>query len=164
MTIPLLDALSEDLPPPIDPGVFHSVISIRRLVEEATSLTLRANSGLSAPALGSMQMLPNVNASPWALAQSLGINPLGDSRSNNGRKVSMSTTRIHRLRVLAVQKLAAAYRHDEIAASVMTMQSGSIFDDLADRVLKVGTYTRPALRFSLLIERPQIHITLTHCM
>ena len=85
-----------------------------------------------------MQLSSNANTSPWALAQSLGINPLGDPNPGNGRRSPMSATRIHRLRVLAVQKLATAYRHDEIAASVMTMQSGSVFDDLADRVLKVG--------------------------
>ncbi|VDC04185.1 unnamed protein product [Peniophora sp. CBMAI 1063] len=145
VTVPLVEALSEDLPPPIDPGVFRSVISIRRLVEEATSLTVRANSGLSAAALGSMQMTPHANASPWALAQSLGINPLGDPNPGNGRRSPMSATRIHRLRALAVQKLAAAYRHDEIAASVMTMQSGSVFDDLADRVLKLDPHHSDAL-------------------
>lgn len=50
----------------------------------------------------------------------------------------MSAMRIHRLRALAVQKLAAAYRADEIASSVMVMQGGSIFEDIAERVLKVG--------------------------
>ena len=50
----------------------------------------------------------------------------------------MSSTRTHRLRVLAVQKLAAAYKADEIAASVMVMQGASALDDLAERVLKVG--------------------------
>lgn len=49
----------------------------------------------------------------------------------------MSSTRTHRLRVLAVQKLAAAYQADEIAASVMVMQGASALDDLAERVLKV---------------------------
>lgn len=48
----------------------------------------------------------------------------------------MSATRIHRLRALAVQKLAAAYAADEIASSVMVMQGGSVFDDIAERVLK----------------------------
>lgn len=50
----------------------------------------------------------------------------------------MSPVRIHRLRALAVQKLAQAYKTDEIASSVMVMQGGSIFDDLAERVLRVG--------------------------
>lgn len=52
----------------------------------------------------------------------------------------MSATRVHRLRTLAVQKLATAYRMDEIASSVMVMQGGSIFDDIAERVLKIGTF------------------------
>jgi hypothetical protein len=50
----------------------------------------------------------------------------------------MSATRIQRLRALAVQKLAAAYRTDEVAASVMVMQSGSVFDEIASRVLRNG--------------------------
>jgi hypothetical protein len=43
---------------------------------------------------------------------------------------------VHRLRALAVQKLAAAYCADEVAASVMVMQGGSVFDDIAQRVLR----------------------------
>lgn len=51
----------------------------------------------------------------------------------------MSAMRVHRLRALAVQKLAAAYKADEIAASVMVMQGASALDDIAERVLKVGS-------------------------
>ncbi|KAI0045661.1 hypothetical protein FA95DRAFT_1607515 [Auriscalpium vulgare] len=125
-------------PPPIDPGVFRSVTTIRRLIDEAAELSVRASSGLSAAALGSMRGGggggAGANNSPWALAQSLGINPLGEA--GGGRNVAMSAMRIHRLRALAVQKLAAAYRADEIASSVMVMQGGSVFDDIAERVLK----------------------------
>lgn len=125
-------------PPPIDPGVFRSVTSIRRLIDEASELSVRASSGLSAAALGSMRGAgPGMNSSPWATAQSLGMNPLGEPVG--GRNVAMSAMRVHRLRALAVQKLAAAYRTDEIASSVMVMQGGSVFDDIAERVLKVGT-------------------------
>ncbi|TFY59393.1 hypothetical protein EVG20_g7809 [Dentipellis fragilis] len=124
-------------PPPIDPGVFRSVATIRRLIDEASELSVRASSGLSAAALGSMRSPSSLamNSSPWAIAQSLGFNPLGDN--TGGRNVAMSAMRIHRLRALAVQKLAAAYRADEIASSVMVMQGGSVFDDIAERVLKV---------------------------
>jgi len=52
----------------------------------------------------------------------------------------MSAMRIHRLRALAVQKLAQAYKADEIASSVMVMQGGSVFDDVAERVLKIGQF------------------------
>ncbi|KDE07494.1 hypothetical protein MVLG_02169 [Microbotryum lychnidis-dioicae p1A1 Lamole] len=48
----------------------------------------------------------------------------------------MSAVRQHRLRVLAVSKLAEAYRIDEIAASVAIMQGATGLDDLAQRVLK----------------------------
>jgi hypothetical protein len=125
------------IPPPIDPGVFRSVTTIRRLIDEASELAVRASSGMSAAALGSIRAgSPNMHGSPWALAQSLGMNPLGDP--GGGRNVAMSAMRIHRLRALAVQKLAAAYRADEIASSVMVMQGGSVFEDIAERVLKVG--------------------------
>ncbi|RDX50566.1 hypothetical protein OH76DRAFT_1402631 [Lentinus brumalis] len=121
-------------PPPIDPGVFRSVAHIRRLIDEAAELSVRASSGLSAAALGSMRGGAGMNGSAWATAQSLGLNPLGDG---GGRNVAMSAMRVHRLRALAVQKLAAAYKTDEIASSVMVMQGGSVFDDIAERVLKV---------------------------
>ena len=125
-------------PPPIDPGVFRSVTHIRRLIDEAAELSVRASSGLSAAALGSMRGAGGMNGSAWATAQSLGMgmNPLGDG--GVGRNVAMSAMRVHRLRALAVQKLAAAYKADEIASSVMVMQGGSVFDDIAERVLKIG--------------------------
>ena len=126
-------------PPPIDPGVFRSVTSIRSLIDEAAELSVRASSGLSAAELGSMRGASGLNGSPWAAAQSLGLNPLGNNNSN-GRNVAMSAMRIHRLRALAVQKLAQAYKTDEVASSVMVMQGGSVFDDLAERILKTGEY------------------------
>ena len=120
-------------PPPIDPGIFRCVTQIRRLIDEASELSVRASSGLSAAELGSLRN-SGYGGGSWATAQSLGINPLG----GNGRNVAMSAMRIHRLRALAVQKLSQAYRLDEIASSVMVMQGGSVFDDLAERVLKNG--------------------------
>ncbi|KAJ7455383.1 hypothetical protein B0H11DRAFT_2067881 [Mycena galericulata] len=126
-------------PPPIDPGVFRNVTSIRRLIDEAAELSVRASSGLSAAELNMMRSSssPSMNSaysnynSPWA-----GLIP-GGGGGGGGRNVAMSAMRIHRLRALAVQKLAAAYTADEIASSVMVMQGGSVFDDLAERVLKV---------------------------
>lgn len=121
-------------PPPVDPGAFRSVVSIRRLIDEASELSVRASSGLSAIALGSLRNGGGgLNNSPWGSTQ--GFNPLGDN-GHSGRNITMSATRIHRLRALAVQKLAAAYATDEIASSVMVMQGGSVFDDIAGRVLK----------------------------
>lgn len=105
---------------------------------------MRASSGLSAAALGSMRGGSTFNQSPWGIAQSLGLAGMADG--GNGRNVTMSANRVHRLRCLAVQKLAAAYRADEIASSVMVMQGGSVFDDIAERVLKQGASVpcRPA--------------------
>ncbi|KAH7915739.1 hypothetical protein BJ138DRAFT_1141179 [Hygrophoropsis aurantiaca] len=120
-------------PPPIDPGVFRNVAAIRRLIDEAAELSVRASSGLSAAALGSMRG-PGGNNGAWAAAQALGLD--GSGQNSGGRNVAMSAMRIHRLRALAVQKLSAAYKADEIASSVMVMQGGSVFDDIAERVLK----------------------------
>jgi hypothetical protein len=64
---------------------------------------------------------------------------MGDN-AGGGRNVAMSAMRVHRLRALAVQKLAQAYKADEIASSVMVMQGGSVFDDVAERVLKTGAF------------------------
>jgi hypothetical protein len=121
--------------------VFRSVTSIRKFIDEAAELSVRASSGLSAAELGSMKNGTSLNGSPWAAAQSLGLNPLG-MQNGGGRNVAMSATRIHRLRALAVQKLAQAYKTDEIASSVMVMQGGSVFDDIAERVLKIGAFIR----------------------
>jgi hypothetical protein len=38
-------------PPPIDPGIFRSLVAIRRLVDDASELSVRAASGLSTAAL-----------------------------------------------------------------------------------------------------------------
>jgi hypothetical protein len=124
------------LPPPVDPGVFRSLATIRRLIDEASELSVRASSGISAAALNSIRGSNGFGSSAWGAAASLGLSPSGDHSS--GRSVTMSANRVHRLRVLAVQKLAAAYKADEIASSVMVMQGGTVFDDLAERVLKVG--------------------------
>ncbi|KAJ7773389.1 hypothetical protein B0H16DRAFT_148111 [Mycena metata] len=91
------------------------------LSTEAAELSVRASSGLSAAELNMMRSssTPSINSSysnynsPWA-----GLIP-GGGGGGGGRNVAMSAMRIHRLRALAVQKLAAAYTADEIASSVM---------------------------------------------
>ncbi|KAI5118260.1 hypothetical protein M0805_008194 [Coniferiporia weirii] len=131
-------------PPPIDPGVFRSVAAIRRLIDEAAELAVRASSGLSAAALGARDTL-GLGGGAWGTAQSLGLGGamMGDfgygfgGGGGGGRNAPMSATRVHRLRALAVQKLAEAYKADEIASSVMVMQRGTVFDDIAEKVLKV---------------------------
>jgi hypothetical protein len=118
---------SAPTPPPIDPGVFRSIINIRRLVDEASDLAIRASSGLTAFNLSALS------------AQSL--NAIEPPKGENGRPASMNATRTHRLRVLACQRLAEAYKWDEVACSVMVMQGATALDDLAEKVLRVGACT-----------------------
>ncbi|KAM0748296.1 hypothetical protein T439DRAFT_317006 [Meredithblackwellia eburnea MCA 4105] len=126
---PLLNAASAEgdrrLPPPIDPAVFRGIAEIRRLVDESSDLSVRAASGLSSAALGAL------NGSHGGHHGGT-----GNSLDGGGRNAAMSPVRQHRLRVLAVSKLAEAYRIDEIAASVAVMQGATGLDDLAVRVLK----------------------------
>lgn len=117
-----------NLPPPIDPAVFRGVAAIRRLVDDASDLAVRAASGMSAAALGALN--------PNSAMTGGGGNALGLEQNAGGRNPAMSPIRQHRLRKLAVAKLAEAYRIDEIAASVAVMQGATGLDDLAVRVLK----------------------------
>lgn len=100
---------------------------------------------MSAAALGAMNGGGPMGRghSPWAAAQNLGLNYGMGEGAGGGRNIAMSAMRVHRLRALAVQKLAQAYKADEIASSVMVMQGGSVFDDVAERVLKSGELTCP---------------------
>jgi hypothetical protein len=134
----LLSSFSKPIPPPIDPGVFKAVASIRRLIDEASDLAVRAASGLSTAALASIGNSASYSgANPWANSQSLGLNATNE-QGGKGRNTGMSAARVNRLRALAVSRLAAAYKADEIAASVMVMQGASALDDVAERVLKLG--------------------------
>jgi hypothetical protein len=109
-------------PPPIDPIIFGNLISIRRLVDEAADLSVRAAAGISTTGGG-------------------------PTRS------SMSHTRQHRMRELAVNKLALAYRIDEIATAVVTMQSASAIDEVASRVLKKNATNLEALYVNFFHEK-----------
>lgn len=111
-------------PHPIDPAVFYDLLKIRRHVDEATNLAVRATSGLTSQALSS-----SLNGSSMlGQAAALGI--------GHGGGGTLSRERKHRMRELATGKLAAAYRLDEIAASVATMQSASTLEDVAQLVLQ----------------------------
>ena len=106
----------------IDPIIFGNLISIRRLVDEAADLSVRAAAGISTTGGG-------------------------PTRS------SMSHTRQHRMRELAVNKLALAYRIDEIATAVVTMQSASAIDEVASRVLKKNATNLEALYVNFFHEK-----------
>ncbi len=106
-----LETLCRDEPssPPIDPIIFKNLVSIRKLVDEASELVIKSAGTVDKDARG------------------------------------MSALRQHRLRELAVQKLAKAYRVDEVATSVLTMQSASALDDVAKQVLKKSPQNHDAM-------------------
>lgn len=71
-----------------------------------------------------------------ASSNPLGIPSSGGAVGNSGGVAGsrISGLRQHRFRELAVQKLARAYRIDEVATSVLTMQGASALDDVASKV------------------------------
>ncbi|KAI8816183.1 uncharacterized protein EV422DRAFT_478696, partial [Fimicolochytrium jonesii] len=124
------DVTTAPPPPPIDPIIFRHLIHIRTLVDEASETVIKAAGGQS-------------------MRGSSGTNPLGipmNSRDGGGfSSARMSAIRQHRLREIAVAKLASAYRCDEIATSVLTMQSASALDDVAVKVLKRDPHNMDAI-------------------
>lgn len=139
--------------------MYRSVTAIRRLVDEAAELTVRTalayvsrngggggGSGLGGGGGGgggtgswAAQVL-NVSDCGLKLGYGGGIGSGNGWAGGGGRNVPMSATHLHRLCVFAVRKLAKAYKAEEIVASVMIMQKGTVSDHVAERVLKVGTY------------------------
>lgn len=103
-------------PRAIDPAVLDDLVAIRRAVDEATDLAVRAASGFTTTA-------PARNGSLH-----------GHGHSHNPARLSRE--RKHRMRELATTRLSQAYRVDEIAASVATMQSASTLEDVARLVLQ----------------------------
>ncbi|KAK3938718.1 hypothetical protein QBC46DRAFT_317311 [Diplogelasinospora grovesii] len=111
-------------PRPIDPAVFFDLVKIRRLVDDATELAVRAASGV-----GSAQ--PNgASATHHAAALGLGFG------FGAGGQAKLSRERKYRMREQAAQKLSRAYHLDEIASSVATMQSASPLEEVASLVLQ----------------------------
>ena len=117
-------------PQPIDPAVFFDLVKIRRLIDDATSLAVRAANGTTSASLNSSLSATNGMLS-GSDAEILG---LGSSRGGGNAKLSRE--RKHRMREHATQKLSHAYRLDEIATSVSTMQSASALEDVARLVLQ----------------------------
>ncbi|KAI9722322.1 MAG: hypothetical protein M1812_001794 [Candelaria pacifica] len=113
-------------PHPIDPAVFYDLVKIRRQVDEATNLAVRAASGVTSNSLGSGNGMLGSN----------GAAALGLTFGASGGNAKLSRERKHRMRELATQKLSHAYHLDEIAASVATMQSASTLEDVANLVLQ----------------------------
>ena len=105
-------------PRAIDPAVLDDLVAIRRAVDEATELAVRAASGLTAT--------PALNGSLYSH---------GHGHGHSHSPARLSRERKHRMRELATARLSQAYRVDEIAASVATMQSASTLEDVAQLVL-----------------------------
>jgi hypothetical protein len=119
-------------PPPIDPGVFRSVIDIRRYVDEGQAiLHHRISSDLSN--LADIKPVPlSLTASDLAIRASSGLSAFNVSSAGaqtmqpdrpgakNGREPNMSAIRTHRLRVMACQRLAGSSLFS-FAASALTL-------------------------------------------
>ncbi|KAL8752092.1 MAG: hypothetical protein Q9199_005984 [Rusavskia elegans] len=116
-------------PRPIDPAVFFDLVKVRRAVEEATDLAVRATSGTASSSLrGSLHAGNGMRGAGGAAALGLGFGGTSHAKLSKERK--------HRMRELATQKLSQAYHLDEIAASVATMQSASSLEEVAKLVLQ----------------------------
>ncbi|KAK5658282.1 hypothetical protein OQA88_2257 [Cercophora sp. LCS_1] len=110
-------------PRPMDPAVFYDMVKIRRLVDDSTNLAVRAASGVA-----SVNTMPNTPQQALALGLGSTLAP--------GSQTKLSRERKYRMREQATQKLARAYRLDEIACSVATMQSASALEEVASHVLQ----------------------------
>ena len=120
-------------PHPIDPAVFYDLVKIRKHVDEATNLAVRATSGLTSAALTNSLNGNSMLGQAAALGMGFG-----------GGGGKLSRERKHRMRELATSKLSAAYHLDEIAASVATMQSASTLEDVAQLVLQRNAHDADA--------------------
>ncbi|KAL7932716.1 hypothetical protein V8C35DRAFT_306533 [Trichoderma chlorosporum] len=114
------------LPRPIDAASFFDLVKVRRLVDEATNLAVRAASDIASPTL------TNVNGGFPSISSAMG--PHGMGAPGHGGKLSRE--RKFRMREQASQKLGRAYRLDEIACSVATMQGASPLEDVGSLVLQ----------------------------
>jgi len=117
-------------PRPIDPAVFFDLVNVRRLVEEATDLAVRAANGTTSSALSN-----SLNAGNGILGGG-GAAALGLGVGGGGPNAKLSRERKHRMREQATQKLSHAYQLDEIAASVAIMQGASSLEEVAKLVLQ----------------------------
>ncbi|KAH6648330.1 hypothetical protein BKA67DRAFT_360649 [Truncatella angustata] len=113
------------LPRPVDPAVFYDLVKIRKLVDDATDLAVRAANGVTSTAMS--------NSLAGGAAHQM--QALGLGFMNNGG-MKLSPERRFKLREQATQKLSRAYHIDEIASSVATMQSTSTLENVAGLVLQ----------------------------
>jgi hypothetical protein len=113
----------------VDPATLFDLVKIRRLVDDATDLAVRAANGTTSSALSNSHNATNGLFSGGSAAA------LGLGLGGGGANAKLSRERRHRMREHATQKLSHAYHLDEIAASVATMQSASALEEVAKHVL-----------------------------
>ncbi|KAK4130678.1 hypothetical protein BT67DRAFT_436889 [Trichocladium antarcticum] len=130
-------------PHPINPAIFSDLIKIRRLVDEATDLAVRAASDVTS--IGQRSLPFGVSHHAAALGLGDGLRPPPQAR--------LSPERRHRMRVQATQKLVTAYRLDEIACSVAVMQSASSLEEVAALVLQRNPHDADAKYVQFLHEK-----------
>lgn len=112
-------------PRPTDPAIFFDLVKIHKLVDEATNLAVKAASDMASPTLTNV----NGDAADYSPLSSLGFGgPV------HGAKLSRE--RRFRMREQASQKLARAYRLNEILCSVATMQSATTLEQVGQAVLQ----------------------------
>ncbi|KAK1244856.1 hypothetical protein MKX08_004485 [Trichoderma sp. CBMAI-0020] len=113
------------LPRPLDAASFFDLVKARRLVDEATNLAVRAASDIASPTLTSVNGgFPGISS---MISHGMG------TPGHGGR---LSRERKFKMREQASQKLARAYRLDEIVCSVATMQGASPLEDVGNLVLQ----------------------------
>ena len=140
-------------PRPVDPAVFFDLVKIRRLLDDATSLAVRAANGTTSAALHTSLNATN-GIFNGADAEILGI---GSARVGGNAKLSRE--RKHRMREHATQKVSHAYHLDEIASSVAMMQSASALEDVAKHVLQRDEHNPDAQYVHFFHEKiPSMHM------
>ncbi|UKZ55187.1 hypothetical protein TrVGV298_009004 [Trichoderma virens] len=117
------------LPRPIDAASFFDLVKVRRLVDEATNLAVRAASDIASPTL------TNVNGGFPSISSAMGSHGMG-APGHGGHGGKLSRERKFRMREQASQKLGRAYRLDEIVCSVAMMQGASPLEDVGSLVLQ----------------------------
>jgi hypothetical protein len=100
----------------IDPSVFYDIVKIRKAVDEASQDSVRASNGVATN--------PNNNGGRM------------DMFGAPGGGAPLSKERIFKIRQKAVRLLGEAFKLDEVAASVATMQATSTVEDVGAHVFR----------------------------
>ena len=100
----------------IDPSVFYDIVKIRKAVDEASQESVRASNGVATN--------PNNNGGRM------------DMFGAPGGGTQLSKERVFKIRQKAVRLLGEAFKLDEVAASVATMQATSTVEDVGAHVLR----------------------------